>query len=330
MLKHFDKLNTTLKSVHKYPNLEAQERRFSSRGWSSVRTWTLWEAWQEDIFQTSAERLALDDIEPFDEGEELALFASHYFVLYAQSSASSLLLPPRCPPPSLCQIPSLNVPIAFFEAPQKAARRFGAAMNIRNSIGERFSAHLMGVGTSGRLRSCDIYGMGDSAMSPTIDQYGPPTRMCHATQDLGDFGALLIGGRTSPSKPLADCWLFRGGFNSWERAHTLPNPLFRHSSVRLGDSSLVLLAGGKTSLSVMSKDYLLYSPEKGWLACELIGEVIPPNTIGPVLSCFSGDSMSKTTFRGLLAGGMLQDGVINTEAFVWELTVTESHVGYMN
>ncbi|KAI6781992.1 uncharacterized protein J7T54_003411 [Emericellopsis cladophorae] len=90
MLRHFEKLNTPIKSVQQYPTVDSQRERFKDRGWAQVDIWDLWEAWSSSVFMTSAERMALDQVEPFDEWEELMLFGRHYSVLHAQASSTGV------------------------------------------------------------------------------------------------------------------------------------------------------------------------------------------------------------------------------------------------
>jgi tRNA wybutosine-synthesizing protein 4 len=85
MMAHFNKLQTPLRAVEKYPTTEAQQRRFQSLGWPSVLVRNLWELWHAPEFASSAERKHLDSIEPFDEWEEFALFGCHYFLLVANT-----------------------------------------------------------------------------------------------------------------------------------------------------------------------------------------------------------------------------------------------------
>lgn len=69
MLAHFQKLSTPIKSVTTYSTEHQQYTRFACRGWSSVRTQSLWSAWRDDFFLTAGERQTLNEIEPFDEWE---------------------------------------------------------------------------------------------------------------------------------------------------------------------------------------------------------------------------------------------------------------------
>lgn len=69
MLAHFHKLSTPIKSVTAYSTEHQQHTRFLNRGWSSVRTQSLWSAWHDEFFLTGQERRGLNEIEPFDEWE---------------------------------------------------------------------------------------------------------------------------------------------------------------------------------------------------------------------------------------------------------------------
>ncbi|KAI8304207.1 tRNA wybutosine-synthesizing protein 4 [Colletotrichum sp. SAR11_59] len=132
MLKHFNKLNTPIKSVHRYPSVASQEARFGTLGWSAAESWTLWEAWADDLFMTSEERRALDVVEPFDEWEEFALFASHYVVILASTFG-----PDHgrhiSQKPGDSTIPSYqtHMKLSKYEA-HRGHRRFGAAMLVEN------------------------------------------------------------------------------------------------------------------------------------------------------------------------------------------------------
>ncbi|KAK1248091.1 hypothetical protein MKX07_000979 [Trichoderma sp. CBMAI-0711] len=85
MLSHFVKLNTPLRSIEQYPSIDSQVNRFRERGWHRVDIKDLWQTWSSDQFLSDSERMALDDVEPFDEWEEFILFARHYFILHAST-----------------------------------------------------------------------------------------------------------------------------------------------------------------------------------------------------------------------------------------------------
>ncbi|GKT49437.1 tRNA-aminoacylation cofactor ARC1 [Colletotrichum spaethianum] len=322
MLKHFNKLNTHLKSVHRYPTVASQKKRFESLGWPSTESWTLWETWSDDLFMTAAERRALDAVEAFDEWEEFALFASHYFVMLASSPhpevdghASGSL--------AGLDVQSYRTPMttSVYET-SRGHRRFGAAMLVENPDGQALISHTFGQGPNGRPGSEDLYRVSGQPVASSSSRKGPSGRVCHTLTDLGSAGALLAGGRASPSTAFKDCWLFKKVFNTWERVQDLPSPLFRHSVTRLGSSSLALLAGGKTNHFQSSAEYLLFDPTKGWTRCTT--QSAPPSLYGATFVCTG--SSGPRTFEGFLTGGNLEDGIINQSTYTWKLDLSDSEV----
>ncbi|ROT34949.1 LCM-domain-containing protein [Sodiomyces alkalinus F11] len=332
MLKHFDKLKTPLRSVLQYPTVHSQEERFVSRGWSDVQSWTLWEAWSDGQFMSSAERKSLDHVEPFDEWEELSLFASHYIVVLARTKTpseeteeSTRRCRPNSSPSSSSGVPPLPATMTFRDYPSgRGQRRFAAAMLTEDLYGQSLIYNVMGQGPRSRLGSCDIHGAaGGSAQQPLLpgpQLGGPSARVCHTLTDLGALGVLLVGGRTSPAAALQDCWLYKKVVNRWERVHDLPVPLFRHSVLRLGSSALALLAGGKTNHHSASSHFYLYHPENGWVRCRVQG--VLPALFGLVLTELPNSEPG--SYRGLLYGGMLEDGILNEQAYTWKLDLADS------
>ncbi len=333
MLSHFNKLNTQLKSVNKYPTLESQLQRFSLRGWNSALVWTLWQAWADERFFSADDRRKLDEVEPFDEWEEFALFGSHYCLVHASAKKGPVKVAGTSAP-----IPNISAPVEtlsmrFDEWPgQKGQRRFGVAMMLsqgQEQAGQSDSTvvNVMGLGTKSRLQSCDVYTRGSHSVGRelTFGDGGPTTRVCHSLTELGDYNkVLLAGGRDSPSKPFQDCWLFDKGSNTWGRTHDLPEPLYRHSVTSLQDSGLALLVGGKgEGAATIFDGCLLYRPDAGWAGCEIVGEIKPEPVYGAVLACEAENSAGR--FRGIFAGG-LRDGLIVDQVLSWELDISGTRV----
>ncbi|RSL54860.1 tRNA wybutosine-synthesizing protein 4 [Fusarium sp. AF-6] len=320
MLSHFNKLNTSLKSVHQYQTLESQRQRFETRGWRHVDLWDLWEAWNSEVFLSSAERAALDDIEPFDEWEEFVLFSRHYFVMHATAYPKSdqaagqyspLPTPGRVVKVDMNALGSLGAP----------KRRFGAPMMATSAEGGQYLLNTLGMGTSARLDSCDVYSVQANSLPFQMSPVGPSARLCHTLTDLGSSGVLLVGGRASPTRAFADCWIFNQVSNSWEKTFDLPVSLFRHSAVRLPNSSLVMVFGGKTGPSKISPDYLVFHPVKGWLKCSISGNV-PNPVFGSSTVTSINVAIKPGTFQGLLCGGIKEDGKISNNAYIWTVDVT--------
>ncbi|KAK4155251.1 hypothetical protein C8A00DRAFT_42135 [Chaetomidium leptoderma] len=316
MLRHFEKLNTPLKSVDMYSTVTNQHTRFSARGWDSVKVWTLWQAWADETFLSASERRGLDDIEQFDEWEEFALFASHYCVVHAR--AGSNCTPTPAPSlPSNAGIPVQPAELRFDECQgNRGQRRFAAALRLSDDNGKHQSVlNGLGLGTKSRLQSCDVFSLGDPETEEpiTFREGGPTTRMCHSLTDLGSGRVLLAGGRGSPASPLKDCWLFDKNLKAWKPTHDLPTPLHRHSVTGLGGLGLALLVGGKGE-SDSFDGCLLFHPDAGWVDCKIVGDT-PAAVYGAALSC--GRSSQATRFSGIYTGG-LGDGLVSDQILSWE------------
>ncbi|OTA88070.1 hypothetical protein M434DRAFT_126533 [Hypoxylon sp. CO27-5] len=330
MLAHFEKLKTPIKSVFTYPNLIAQRDRFIRSGWSQVNVNTLWEIWSSDRWLSTEERRRLDAIEPFDEWEEFALFASHYCVVIAKTNTDDTELVPTSHErlgKLKNEIPAVPSMSNFSEySGTRGQRRFGAAMKLKNYLGEEFLANTFGLGPNSRLRSYDLYTKKSPIQDVKTHHTGPSSRMCHTITDLDYHGSLLVGGRTSPSSALQDCWLFDKRTNKWERVNDLPLPLYRHSITRLGRSEMALLIGGKSDSSTIFSGCLLYRPGSGWIECEILGSNYIP-VFGALLVSLQEASRSsandRVEFHGVLAGGISQHGVIVRQILRWVLTLPE-------
>jgi tRNA wybutosine-synthesizing protein 4 len=326
MLDHFRKLNTPPKSVRSYPTVKDQHARFSSRGWESVKVWTLWQAWADEMFLTASDRRRLDEIEPFDEWEEFALFASHYCVVHAKtgSNAPTAMAPSLPPNP---RIPFRLTVLQYGECQgQRGKRRLAAAVALSKGKdgGQPLVLNVLGLGTKSRLQSCDVFGLGDMEVEGSFNfrEGGPTTRMCHSLTDLGSHGVLLAGGRGSPSSPFRDCWLLDKDLRTWRQTHDLPVPLFRHSVTALRRSGLALLVGGRGEIDAFD-GCLVYHPETGWMQCEILGDR-PAAVYGAALACGS-STAGGNRFSGIYAGG-LEDGLISDQILLWEADISDIKV----
>lgn len=328
MLRHFEKLKTPLKSVFTYPSLETQRRRFSSLGWGYTDVVSLWQIWSDNQWIPPEERRVLDRIEPFDEWEEFALFASHYCVVTAKTHTNDTGSIGSDGVTSLDPIVSvIATPTRFDEYERsRGQRRFGAAMTFRDDLGQKILANTFGLGTNSRLRSYDLYSQ--RVPLQNIEGYhpGPPGRMCHTITDLGSHGTLLSGGRASPASAFQDCWLFNKGTRSWTKFGDLPVPLYRHAVTRLGHSNMALLIGGKTGSSSIFGGCLLFCPGSGWVECQILGSDYRPvfgaSAVGfseVYLESTDGSQKANARFRGILAGGLLDDGIVSKQLLHWEL-----------
>ncbi|KAL6852235.1 hypothetical protein J3F83DRAFT_564011 [Trichoderma novae-zelandiae] len=329
MLSHFVKLNTPLRSVETYPTVESQVNRFQERGWPCVDIMDLWQTWSSERFLSDSERMALDDVEPFDEWEEFILFARHYFVLHASTdsshASSSQTAEPVADETSKI-FPGLRAELTGSIAKDTSRRRFGNSMILSNTLGQRYALNLLGMSLNSREPTYDVFSLdGQHQTPPQLPTAGPPARVCFTLTDLGEHGVMLVGGRTSPSSVLSDCWLFERGINPrWRMMPKLPVPLFRHSALRLGNSSLILIFGGKKSSSKLSDDVFLFNPQKAcWQTCRVAGAA-PESCFGSFV-CNSIPASSLTgDFCGILAGGISKNGCIATKQYMWRINVHDT------
>lgn len=312
MMKHFSKLQAPLHSINVYPSLGHQEQRFKVWGWAHARARSLWDLWSDEEFLTSALRTSLDGVEAFDEWEEFALFASHYFLLTA--STKKVASPPRVDQSKELN-PDFNAASQFTVLaqcpPGSDQRRYGALVpDSKISLG-----HHGGLGRQSRLATTSLHAKSKEITEPDLP-FPPrdvPPRMCHTVTTLKDGDCLLVGGRGSPSSALQDCWLRRE--EGWRPTDSLPVPRYRHCAVKVfvGHSTeCVLVQGGKTSNGECLDSWIVWNNDgSGWQTVELKGRK-PCARFGACLGSINGIS-------GVLLGGIGPDGTVLEDFWAWEL-----------
>lgn len=315
MLNHFNKLQTSIYAVERYPKLSQQEARFATLGWPSVSARNLWDLWSDPSFISAEQRRQLDLVEPFDEWEEFALFAGHYFLLVATNAS-------RHEPSGGTDLREevkgdvrvLEIQVAceistFPDDMPLTPRRFGAACALNS---DTLIVHG-GQGIQQRLSSADVLARSGTVMRP--ESLHATARMCHTFTTIGDSDILLVGGRTSPNRPMADCWFSKDGY--WIRTQDIEPPRFRHNATKvvipLSDkvTDAVLVYGGKTGGGDLLDDWKVWTPTFGWQDVVVSGHR-PPARFGSSF-CSTGDS------QGLLFGGVGVDGIILEDIWEWKL-----------
>lgn len=333
MVKHFDKLGTPLRSVFEYPNFHAQLQRFNRAGFPNMEFQNLWELWSDSRFLSPSQRMVLDDIEPFDEWEEFALFASHYCLIVAHNSAEPGLQERRRGRRDSLES-SLSDMSARTSSPHKTANEWFAYRYYQDSTdlcqrhhgtsyfipGQDAIAVHGGVGPRTRLATTAVcrpkQADGEPPVVPPIEV---GARSCHSCTTLGNEDNLLVGGRAAPHQAMRDCWLQRG--DTWTRVHDLPEPRYRHRCVKVNlpnDEHGVILFGGKTDARMVVADTLLWSPSQGWTVLKMVGSIPVPR--------FGQTFVGLGYNHGLMFGGMRQDGVICQGLWRWRLVVRDNKV----
>ncbi|KAL9047208.1 MAG: hypothetical protein Q9214_000160, partial [Letrouitia sp. 1 TL-2023] len=318
MLQHFENLNTPLRSVRKYPRLIDQEKRFLRAGWKYAKAKSLWNIFCDLTVISNEQKLWLNTVEPFDEYEEFVLFASHYFYLEAAKSSQPIgSKPAGLQHPPFYQRDQTSDPMdgishlkLHFEALPKLSgcRRFGAIFPLYDKL----IGYHGGLGSQSRLNSLDVY-KSNSEIGQRIPTTHPliKARMCHTITTFADDKVLLVGGRTSPSQALSDCWLLSS--NTWTRVEDLPAPLYRHcaTSIRIREHAAVLIYGGKNSYGHTEGKWHLWWENVGWVKLIASEPGISPR--------FGASLTSDQPSAGFLLGGMTNDCNICDDVYHWTI-----------
>ncbi|KAH7089030.1 hypothetical protein FB567DRAFT_559567 [Paraphoma chrysanthemicola] len=331
MLAHFKKLQASIYAVERYLTLEQQTLRFLDSNWPNVDiACNLWELWSDDAFTPPALRRKLDSVEPFDEWEEFALFAGHYFLLVASNAelkksteTSGMSAATDLSSEPVDDVGSFTLHHCDDPADDPLTpRRFTAAFDLaKNGV-----ALYGGQGYKSRLATIDVLRREDQPLSiqPSLLQV-PPARMCHTITSMSDGTALLVGGRGSPTQALHDCWLIRN--EVWTKVDDLATARYRHcaAALQLNDVTLgsngVLVFGGKTSDGTVLDDWVWWSAINGWHSISVEGN-------GPRPSARFGAAIGAVSTRGtgvssgLLIGGLCPSGTVLTDVWEWTISAT--------
>ncbi|GAB7338596.1 hypothetical protein MBLNU457_5333t2 [Dothideomycetes sp. NU457] len=314
MLKHFEKQRAPLNAIG---TMDEMRTRFSSNGWvpEGVNIRSLWDLWSDNTFLSPSQRQELDSVEPFDEWEEFALFGSHYFLLVARMDGQSTNALRSSQPVSK----SANLEMSSRKIEGKPiVRRFGACLLEANEQ-QAVVVNFGGLGPRERQSDCDIL----STDADNKSQYEslPAPVMCHTITSFRNHDYeveyLLVGGRTSPDKASKACYVLRHG--SWEKTDDLPDGRFRHCAAAVwlpeGDCGIVVGCGKDSSGRVLD-DWLLWSAGSGWTPLKVEGEQ-PCARFGAAMTSVGG------MMRGVMVGGMSQDGTIIDETWDWKFSTDE-------
>jgi tRNA wybutosine-synthesizing protein 4 len=324
LLRDYQKDQTPLKGLYSYQTASSQIRRFQKRGWSSVNAYDLWEFWTK-IDDT--ERELIHKIDPFDDWEDLILLTRHLLVLHARNGVQQAPVPG--PESAVLKPTKIDAQISCHPLTKNPKRRFGALMQDTTTEGAELLISLMGQDTNGLSDNYDALTFSQGEIITYLPASGPSSRSCFTITDLGHAGVLVIGGRsTALDRPLSDCWLYvRGRRPHWKKTWDMPAGLYRHSAIRLGQSSMALVLGGRSAGSVSSSAYV-YHPDNGWRICVDENPVKPALFGAAAWNVNEPDAQSSVgKFQGLVCGGLTGIGNPNLEVYRWYLDTTGVQVG---
>lgn len=288
--------------------------------------------WSDPQFLAPSQRLRLDRIEPFDEWEDFALFAAHYFLLIARTKPLSResLGSARGDAESGSSTKTASAldpakgsyGLGYVENPKlQGLRRHGALLRLPDEPGYDHTAvaHHGGVTHQGRASSSDIYRLLKCGVDTSrIPPLRIAARQCHTITKLRDGSSVLVGGRTSPSAAMQDC--YRQTKSGWECIQDIPFPRYRHSAVAVLLPNSVpglLVIGGKSAPDHLQHDIILWHQGKGWTTLHHFKGTAQPR-FGATFVALGDDF-------GLLSGGMRADGVVLEDLWRWELVSRDEH-----
>lgn len=324
MLAHFQKLNSPLRSIGKYPTLASQIVRFHKSGWKFVTACDLNEAWRKLV--SDADKDYIDSVEPFDEYEEFVLFGQHYLLLTAKVVASL-----EGPATALDTFGANRVDIGTsfllngLGSHEVDFLPLNGSNSKRKTTGRKFSAAcgineetiicFGGLDNRCRLSTAQILKSAPgSKFLPLSPQGGVPSaRMCHSFTQLGNGQALMVGGREGPRNPLSDCWLYSQ--IGWERVQDLPcGGRYRHCSASfiVDGEPCVIISGGKGVGNSLHPSWLIWRQHVGWQPLDTDVGLSPEPRFSANMVCFLG---SKSGFVG---GGFNARGSICSDIWSWK------------
>lgn len=286
MLFHFNKLNSPLNSVRTYPTIEKQLKRFQDNGYWSTEALDLEEFWKSLPFELKQQ---VKEVEAFDEWEEFILFAQHYLILHA-SNVELLLF--NKDNHSLDEYKSEEITLSLKRRTIDLERKFLAGEIQNNEI------IINGGASTTRLNTI----LSTSHMN--VKDHGLPSRQAHTLTSTND-GLLLIGGRSSPNKPLSDVWLLKETKSEfeWVQLQDLPSTRSRHSTFEYNGDIYVF--GG----NLTETPFLKYSSGK-WESPKLIGDI----------PCLVSSAVCNYGNKGIIVGGMNSKEEIQNTLYLFEIT----------
>ncbi|XP_037690087.1 tRNA wybutosine-synthesizing protein 4 [Choloepus didactylus] len=210
MQQHFRQLNSPLHGLDKFPDVEAQRRRFLQAGWAACSAVDMNEFYHR--FLSAEERRRMENLEPFDEFEEWHLKCAHYFILAASRGdalSQIMVFPPSevflwVDPAS----PSGLIPAKVITSDSRgpAFKRYGHASALLSpgiilsagGFGEQDGRHCR-VSKFHLLSRYHDFGWKSSQIWGTGDQWDG--RLYHTMTRLSDTQVVVLGGRLSPLTP---------------------------------------------------------------------------------------------------------------------------------
>jgi tRNA wybutosine-synthesizing protein 4 len=327
MLEHFARQQAPIQSIMHYQSLNQHRKRFVDAGWKTVDASSLWDYWEDPSKLGAEEKLQLDDVEPFDEWEEFILFASHYFLLVAQRD------------PDMYSVPAESI---IHDERLASFSRYGAKSDFiqvhANPLQDKLTTNRFGKAVTIGIDSVAVLGgipdssdvkIFASSLPPHIPRPPVSITVGHTLTNISADSFLLVGGRSSPSKPHSACFLYDGSKNEWTQVEDIQPARYRHCAVPIyiGSFRCVLVYGGRTSDGEVLGDWQLWLEGYGWYRLKVcfMGQPVSKRSECDLDSERFGAAMLATGgTSGILVGGLNRSKVLCNRIITWKLDLGQT------
>ncbi|KAM9486203.1 tRNA wybutosine-synthesizing protein 4 [Clarias gariepinus] len=334
MQNHFLKLNSKIHALCQYRDTTAQTERLLRKGWEKCTCLDMNQFYFGLL--TDDERERVEKLEPFDEFEEWHQKCSHYFILTASkgslTSQAVLTLPTESPVPLIKPGPE-GLPLAVQLMPEALCVE---AVGMASSLLEPGVVLLTGgCGRRGRNTAATLLIRENTAWSyATVEPDGEKCmRMYHSMTSVAGWGAVILGGRTSPLNPIEDILRVTYLTNQLNSKNmlvsmhkmvctgTAPKSRWRHTATLLshGDRNYLFVFGGRTERELVLGDaHFLCLEDQHWTEVPLEGCIAEPRHSHSACAYRQG----LVIFGGLGQGGVPLGDVVQLKptstGFCWE------------
>ncbi|KAI5106871.1 tRNA wybutosine-synthesizing protein 4 [Silurus meridionalis] len=334
MQNHFLKLNSKIHALCQYPDTVAQTERFLGRGWEKCVCLDMNQFYFGLL--TKNERERVEKLEPFDEFEEWHQKCSHYFILTASKGSLTsqvVLIFPKDTPIPVIKPDVEDQPVTVRVMAESLCVE---ALGMASCLLEPGVMLLTGgCGRRGRNTAVTLLIKDHTAWRfATVEPGGKRcVRMYHSMTFVPGWGAVILGGRTSPLNPIDDVLRVTYVTDQFNHENMLvslekmvcngaaPKPRWRHSATLLshGDRNYLFVFGGCTERELVLGDaHFLCLEDQQWTDVPLKGYIPEPRHSHSACAYRQG----LVVFGGLGHGGIpLGDLVLlkpTSAGFCWE------------
>ena len=251
MVKHFTKIGSPIKGVHKYFDEETQCNRYLDSGWEESQAVTLTQVLKsishENNKKSEKEIEKIVNLELFDEFEELYLKSSHYLVVSSfngslKKLSTRTLSPSVAAPTPKCLVGTIVRIKTSKNQSDFHLRRFGhTTAAFGNKI---YCVGGFGATDSSHGRLDEVLVIETESLEVSVENGSQNFARMYATSvcDENNQHIFVVGGRSSPKKCFSDMIAIDCEMHHTQNfTYSVPHPTWRHFTALIGD---ILMCGG--------------------------------------------------------------------------------------